>query len=265
MEIIFFSMAGICAIYFIIIVAYSGISTPFCGIWLILAAVFMMMGAFRARSHAKKGSMPRRLPIFVYTSFMMALCIFGATMYLVVSGTRQRPEGGLDYVVVVGDRVYDEGISNALRLKLDRAADYFLHDPGTVLVLSGGQKDGDPVPEALAMYNYLRLKGIPDASLLMEMSSEHTRENIELSLYVIEHDIEQRNSGLPPGRKRKLEDMEIGILTTDFNMYRAMRYAREAGYPEVYGISTDTDPILYPHECVKESCALVGDILTGGI
>ena len=165
MEIIFFSMAGICAIYFIIIVAYSGISTPFCGIWLILAAVFMMMGAFRARSHAKKGSMPRRLPIFVYTSFMMALCIFGATMYLVVSGTRQRPEGGLDYVVVVGDRVYDEGISNALSLKLDRA----------------------------------------------------------------------------------------------------MRYARETGYPEVYGISTDTDPILYPHECVKESCALVGDILTGGI
>lgn len=263
MELIMFSLAGICFIYFIIIVAYSGISTAYCGIWLLLAAVFIVMGCFRARSRGRKDGMPRRLPIFVYTSFVLAMVVSIAAMSLVISGRERRTEADLDYVVIVGDRVFADGISTALRLKLDRAVQYFVENRRTILVLSGGQQEGDPVPEALAMYNYLRFRGVPEQNMVMEMDSENTRENIRFSLDIIEQDLQRRNRDVLPGLRRESEDLRIGILTSDFNMYRSMRYARKDGYPEVYGISTRTDLVLYPHECVRETCALVGDMLTG--
>ncbi len=257
MEVIFFSLAGACIIYFIIIVIYSGIATSFCGIWLALAAVFILMGCFQAGRLRRKGGMPRKLPIFIYTSFVMAVGIFAATMYLVVSATDKRAEDGMDYVIVVGDRVFDTGISTALRLKLDRAYEYYLDNEDTIFVLSGGQTEGDPVPEAMAMYNYLYLKGVPEANMLIEMSSVVTRQNIVYSGSVIDRDLKRHHRGL------ERSDLRVGILTSDFNMYRALKYARTEGYGYICGISTSTDLVLYPHECVRESCALVMDFLKG--
>ena len=256
MELIFFSMAGACILYFMLIAAYSGISTSYIGIWLCLAAVFILMGFFGRKRERKREGMPRMLPVFIYTTFFMSMFIFALTMYLVTADARRKPVERADYVVVIGERIFEDGISNSLRLRLDRAYEYYTQNPDTVFILSGGQKEGDPVPEALAMYNYLFLKGVPEKNMLMEMSSTNTRENIYFSHRVIERDLKRH------GREWN-EDISTAILTSDFNMYRSLRYAGRAGYIDPGGIGTRTDMVMFPHECVRESCAIVAGYLMG--
>ena len=65
-------MAGACILYFMLIAAYSGISTSYIGIWLCLAAVFILMGFFGRKRERKREGMPRMLPVFIYTTFFMA-------------------------------------------------------------------------------------------------------------------------------------------------------------------------------------------------
>ena len=263
MEILFFSLAGACIIYFIIIAAYSGITTSFCGIWLCLAAIFLLMGCFNHRNSEKKGGMPRKLPVFVYTSFIIALLIFSYTMYLVTSAAAGRPELGADYVVVIGDRIYEDSLSASLKARLDRALLYHEESPRTVFVLSGGQAEGDPVPEALAMYNYLFLKGMPEHNMLIEMDSASTEESIVYSMRVIREANDRRNAVVLPFLRKDMEELRTGIITSDHNLYRSLRYARTADYPSPEGIGTKTDIVMFPHECVREACAIVWDYLTG--
>ena len=263
MEVLLFAMAGACIIYFVIIAAYSGIATSFCGIWLCLAAIFILMGCFRHRSQEHKGSLPQFLPVFVYTSLILALGIFSFIMYLVTSTALEKPKEDADYVVVLGDRIYDTGLSASLIERLDRAYEYYLGHGSTVFILSGGQIGSDPVPEALAMYNYLHLKGMPERNMRIEMDSEDTEESIAYSLQLIKDAELKRNHTVLPFLRRDMEELKTGIITSDHNLYRSLRYARSAGYPDPGGIGTKTDIVMFPHECVREACIIVLEYLTG--
>ncbi len=260
MEVLFFSLSGACTIYFMIIVAYNGISTAFCPIWILLALIFMLMGIFRVRSKSRRGSLPSFLHIFIYTSFALGAGLFSFTMYLVMNEAGKHSVREVDYAIVMGDTISENGISASLRMRLDKAYEYYLRYPDTIFVLSGGRESGEPVPEAMAMYNYLFLKGIPEDNMLIETVSKTEREKIQNSGRLIERHFDEHKES------RETEEIpSVGIITSDFNLYRAMSYAESDGFWDVSGIGTDTDLVLFPHECVREACALVGDFLTGAI
>ena len=56
-----------------------------------------------------------------------------------------------------GARVKEDGLSKSLKSRLDKAIDYLEENPGTVLVLSGGQGEDEPVSEAAAMRDLSRV------------------------------------------------------------------------------------------------------------
>lgn len=59
--------------------------------------------------------------------------------------------------------------------------------------------------------------------------------------------------------------VQVGILTSNFHIFRARMIAEKWGIPKVYGIPSKSDPILFPHLCVRECLAIIKDRLMGNM
>ena len=254
MSIVFFILSALCMGYFWLIVIYSGIGTDFCGIWVAFSILFLLMGIFRILDVRDKEEMPKRLPVFIYTTFAIGALTCISILFLIAKDGRVKDTQGCDYVIVIGDRVYEDGISSTLKKRLDKAAAYCEQNPDTVLVLSGGEDSGDVLPEALAMYNYLILKGIPDGRMIIEADSDTTLMKISNSLNLIEQDLTERM--VPP-------PIMIGVLTSDYHFFRTLRAAAYVTEERIFPIRADSDPVLYVHQCVRECFAVIRDRLAG--
>ena len=101
-------------------------------------------------------------------------------------GAASSDEQNLDYVIVLGAKVKEEGISKSLKARLDKAIEYSQDNPGTVLILSGGQGSDEPVSEAKAMFEYLSYNGVPKDKMVLETFSTSTVENIAYSKVLID-------------------------------------------------------------------------------
>jgi len=243
----------ICLVYFLVILIYSGIGTSFAVIWLLLGAFFGAV-AFGCRSYQKY---PEKLMLWVPVS-SVTLCATGVLVLLVVQILMfgQIPltaEPGLDYVIVLGAGVHKDDISNTLRLRLEKAAEYARENPETVLVLSGGQGKDEPGTEAAAMQAYLIKLGVPDKQLRLEERSASTTENIAYSKILLE---QGQNQTRP---------LRIGLLTSNFHLYRAEMIARKQGISRVYKIAAESDRVLFIHYCLRDCAAILKDRLVGNI
>ena len=227
---ILIGLAVLCVVYFIIIVVYAGISTSFAFIWLFFAAllVFLVYGKWYYARNMER--IPRWVPVSVVTT-----CIAGVAVLAIVYA------GG---------------------------------NPYTILVLSGGKGPGEADSEAQVMYDYLVYNGVSPRQLLMESDSTSTVENIAYSKIVIEQDrMKDKKEIIPmPGKTGSVpyaiapdKPLEIGVLTSNFHIYRARLTAEKWGFDNVYGISADSDPVLFIHLCVRECASIVKDRLMGNM
>ena len=149
---------------------------------------------------------------------------------------------------------------------------------GPHLVLSGGKGPDEPVSEAQAMYRYLVYNGVRPGQLLLEEHSVSTVENLAYSKLLIEshremirHEREERNH-LKFSREPKEnyliaadKPLEVGVLTSNFHVYRACMIAKKWGFENVYGISAQSDPVLFIHLCVRECASIIKDRIMGNM
>ena len=144
-------------------------------------------------------------------------------------------------VVVLGCRVYGERASLMLRERLDAAVAYLEENPDAKCVVSGGQGPGENISEAECMYRYLMNKGIDSSRIYKEDQSTSTEENLEFSMEVI-----------------KANDLneEIAIVSNEFHVYRAYRYAGDSGL-EAGCIPARTAGWLFPTYYIRELYAIV--------
>lgn len=261
----FFLLAGICIAYLMVILGYSGIGTSYWGIWLFFALLFIVMGVFTRQGNRERDGMPRALPTFIFTSFGFGAAVFALILGLVVGETYKTPDTIPDYCIVMGARVYSDGISKTLMYRLDKAVELFKEDKDTIFVVAGGQEKGDAVPEALAMYNYLVMKGVPGSDMIIQAGSTSTADIISTALRQIVADSDRRKIPKGPGDKVWAEDYvpSIGIITSDYHLLRAVRVAEKQGVEKPVPIGAESDDILFVHQCVRESLAFVKDYLLG--
>ncbi len=64
-----------------------------------------------------------------------------------------------------------------------------------------------------------------------------------------------------PGVKELLPDkpLQIGVLTSNFHLFRAMKIGEKCGFEHLYGVASSSDPILFVHLCVREGMAILKD------
>lgn len=232
--------AGIlCLIYFIVLLIYSGFTSAFYLVWLLMSAGFLLLGwLFRIRFFQHL-PFPVRTGILLFVSvcFVFFLGVEG----MILKGALTMPGETQDYVIVLGAHVRSTGPSRALALRLDRAYEYALENPDTILIVSGGQGSNEPCTESSAMKQYLLEKGIAEERILEESKSTNTRENLIFSRELIP------------------EGASVGIISNGFHICRALHLAETLGYENASGIPAKSDLATQPTNLLREFFAVVKD------
>ena len=271
---ILIGLAGLCAAYFVVIGVYAGIGTSFAFIWLFFAALLLFLVYGKWYYARNLDRIPGWVPVSVVTTCVAGVAVLAMLCVLVFLGAATSAKSTLDYVIVLGARVKERTVNNSLRKRLDKAMEYAEDNPDTILVLSGGKGPGESTSEAEVMYQYLVYNGVRPEQLLIEDRSESTVENIAYSKVVIEQHRKKNQKVLVPLRQKTTSvpyavapdrPLEIGVLTSNFHIYRARMTAEKWGFDNVYGISADSDPVLFIHLCVRECASIVKDRLMGNM
>ena len=152
----------------------------------------------------------------------------------------------LSYCVGCTDEA--ERASVVLEKRLRRAYTYLTENPETLCVLSGGQGSNEPVSEAQGMYEDLVKKGIDPKRLILEDQSTNTVENLRFSRKLIPQEVQK-----------------VGIVTSNFHVYRSLRLAKQQGFLDPVGISADSGVYFLPNNVLRECFGIVKDRLYGNL
>lgn len=262
--------AVLCLIYYGVIVSYSGVGTSFAMIWPVLAVVFAL-GAAAIHYYRKfPGQIPVWLTVSVVTMASTFIAVFILVELLICLGAITSTKRTVDYVIVLGTKVNGMELSNSLKKRLDKALKYAENNPNTMLVLSGGQGEGEDISEAQAMYEYLMFNGMAKEQLLLEDESVNTRQNIVFSKAVIERHEKWKSSvgreSLKDSfKERDADEIKIAVLTNNFHVFRGKEIAKKQNMGDVYGISASCDPVLAVHYWVRECFAVLKDKFMGAM
>ncbi len=176
----------------------------------------------------------------VYWGFLLFLLIFVVAEGCIILGGIYTPilEKQPEYVIVLGAGIKEDGsptlsLVNRLELSVTYAAQY----PGTTIIVSGGQGSNEPMPEAQAMAQYLKSRGVDAGRILIEDKSTSTMENFKYSKEVIG------------------EQKEIAFITSDFHIFRSSILAQRNGL-KGYGHGTPTPGIVLVNCYIREFFAL---------
>lgn len=149
----------------------------------------------------------------------------------------------VDYVIVLGARLYGDIPSPALLERLKVAKDYLLENEDVTVVVSGGQGPDESISEALAMSKYLMNNGVGNNRIIMEDKSTSTFENLRFSLEKIKEQDNRNN-------------IEVLIATNKYHVFRAKFLARRLGM-EPYGLPAKIPFTIILNSYVREYFAVL--------
>ena len=180
----------------------------------ILGLPLLLLGLFWPHMDAGFWLFLRRLVLVCYGLGCLFLLFLGSLMLRAID---RGEHDDYDALIVLGAAVHGDRVTWVLSNRLDTAYDYAVAHPNTVLVVSGGQGDGESVTEASAMAGYLVRRGIDQSRILLEEKATSTAENFAFSKKIIDEQLDK--------------DASIGFVTTRFHVYRAGRVALKGGIP----------------------------------
>ena len=228
-----------------IMVLNSG--TLFFAVWYVLGIALL---AAAAATHAGAWELVPT-PVLCVGSALVACVVLVLALALapILSQMGAAGEPGLDYVVVLGAQIYDDGSpSPVLRHRLDAALDYLRDNSQTKVVVSGGKGPNEPYAEAKGMAAYLEANGIAAERIVQEPRSVNTLQNVTFSRELMD----QANP-------------RVGIVTNNFHVFRAVRIARKVGLVDACGIAGYSTPWYLPNNLLREAMGVVKDFLVGNI
>ena len=166
----------------------------------------------------------------------------------IVSAFGQEGNPKLDYVIVLGAQMRADGPSRVLRYRLDEAVAYLKDHPDTICIVSGGKGANEPCSEAAGMKTYLIEKGISKDQILEEDRSLNTVQNMKYSAAFLDD-----------------KEADVGIITNNFHVFRAVRLAKKQGISNVYGISAPSSAFYLPNNLLREFFGVLKDFVMGNL
>lgn len=120
----------------------------------------------------------------------------------------------IDTMIVLGAKVNGTEVSNTLKLRLDKAKEYYNKHKSVNIIVSGGQGNDENITEALAMKNYLISNGVNSNNIIEENKATTTLENIIYSKKILDN---MNNKG------------KVLIVTSDYHLFRGRLIASILG------------------------------------
>ena len=247
MPLIILCILGTVSILYGITIMLANSGSKFFLCWIAGGLFLIMLGFLYYRGIID--SMHKPVKIIFSVIFMIGMIYVIVTQCMVISGFRRSEVRDLDYVIVLGSQVKPTGPAVVTRYRLDKAYEYAVSNPDTVIIVSGGQGSNEPASEASVMKDYLVARGIDESRILMEDKSTNTSENLLFS------------SRLYP----ELAGSSVGIISSDFHIFRALSIAKKCGYSEVYGIPARSVRLYLPNNMIRESVGILKDFLLGNL
>ena len=122
--------------------------------------------------------------IYWYLTLLFLYFVFQLTSFSlagVLNTLHFRKDQHFDYVVVLGCAVREGGLTPLLRSRVDKGISVYRNNPGSKLILSGGQGPDEPMPEGRAMAEYVISRGVAKGDVISEERSTSTEENLRFS------------------------------------------------------------------------------------
>lgn len=224
----------------------AGYGTSFFIVWEAIGVFFLTVALVVGLGLWKR--FPKWFRALIIVGISLGLAVFIFVEFLICTEFNAKGKKDLDYIIVLGALVYEDRPSSILAARLDSAIEYLNENPKTMCIVSGGQGSNEPFSEAYGMKRYLLQKGIPEERILMEDQSENTIQNIV-------------------NCKEIIGDMNasVGVVTSNFHVYRALKLAKKQGYKNVCGISAEVVPYYIPSNMLREFFGVAKDTLKGNM
>lgn len=243
---LFFEILGAgCILYCLSILFFTGYGTNFFLIWGFAGVLFLLWARYESRL---RNIMPGWFKKTAGIVIVLGIAVFVMVEGMVLSGFFKKGKEGLDYIIVLGAQLKESGPSYVLQQRLDAAYNYLSENENTIVIVSGGQGSNEPDTEAQGMYDYLVGRGIAPERIIKEEQSQNTYENISFS-----------------GQFFDREETSVGIVTSNFHVFRALQLARAAGYKEVCGIAARSHAGVLPNNMLREFFGIMKDFLVGNL
>jgi len=234
--------------YFFGIILFAGFSSIVHLVWLMGGCLLIGIG-FIPHKKEKVKSIPTGIKRLLCGFIIVCMTFFLVMEGVIVNDFSQKGVSNLDYIIVLGAKIKDSGPSRILKQRLDEAAAYLNENPKTQVIVAGGRGADEPISEAAGMKTYLmETYGITEDRIILEESSTSTYENLFFSKGLIAS-----------------ADSNVGIVSSNFHIYRAVQIAKKAGYKAVCGISAYSEVFLLPANMVREFIGIMKDRLVGNM
>lgn len=235
----------ICIAYCMSIMFFISHGSNFYLIWGVIGALFIIWGKYYTWYINHFSNFLKKM---ILISISALLVLFVLIEGMVISGFIKTAPKQLDYIIVLGAQLKENGPSYSLQMRLDKACEYLEENIDTKVIVSGGQGSNEPDTEAQGMYDYLVRRGILAERIIKEDQSANTHQNLVFSSSYLNMDTDS-----------------VGIVTSNFHVFRAINLARVAGYVNVYGIATKAYVPLLPNNMFREFFGIIKDFLAGNL
>ncbi|WP_426896155.1 YdcF family protein [Rossellomorea vietnamensis] len=181
----------------------------------------------------------QRTALLAYGLFIVS---FGAVqIMLMLEAGREIPDD-IDYAVILGAGLKGEELSETLKSRLEAGAVYLQEHPEVPVIVSGGQGEGEDIPESTAMFRYLTAHGISEDRITEENQSTTTWENLRNSKAILESKGEA--------------DEKILIITSDYHVFRAKLTGEQLGL-DCSGLAGESGFFIKVNYMIREYFAVV--------
>ncbi len=237
----------VCTVYYAVL-RYLAPNQPLAGIWLILAVLFLGLFLYYwyRRRHPDHKKISLRGRTFCITTAILAVILVGVVAGRILTDMWRSPDPNVPFIVLLNQRDTAAETEAEWNARLDQAIRYLRANEATKVVVSGGWDSDRGYSEAHAMYAYLLEQGIDGRRVYWEIRSENTKDNLNYARSIV-------------GGGRQT----VGIVSSDYSMYRILRIARNQGYVQAEPIPTPTTVWLYPHRVVQEILQVLYDKFFG--
>lgn len=236
-----FAFLGVLFVFYGVLILQVGSGTGFWLLWEVLGIVLFLWAIL---VHKKVFARHKTAGMIWHVLAGVAIAVFALLCGMISGDFSAKGGQNLDYIIVLGAQVREDGPSVVLKYRLDAAIDYLNENPHTVCIVSGGQGINEPFSEAEGMSEYLWDKGIEENRILLEDKSASTVENIQNSKALL-----------------KKPYNGVGIVTNNFHVFRATRIAKKQGLEGVCGIAADSNALYLPNNVLRECLGILKDWL----
>lgn len=182
---------------------------------------------------------------------VIVLIAMAITAVPILIGPEKQPEADCDYLILLGAGVIGEEPSPILQYRINQAHAYLTAHPDTVCIVTGGKGDDENISEAQCMFNALTDMGIAPERIWLEERATSTVENFKYSLSLLK----EKTGGIPGS---------IGVLSSEFHLFRASLIARANGLEPIFIAAGTEKPVVRINYTLREIFALWKYLVIGG-